>query len=323
MRFLYLGDPHVQVNNIEESEKLMQFVLDTANHSKINTLIILGDLMHTHSVLRTQVLDFWSRWISILDKQEFNTFILVGNHDALSNSDMSLHSLKVFKQMNLKSVTIIDKPTKDINGFGYLPYIHKAEDFIAEANKLTDSLLICHGEFSGSQYENGYYSPHGVNPDELKAKLVISGHVHKRQRFGKVIHPGTARWLTNSEANHEKGLWLVDHSPDGTIEREEFIDSSSVCTPLISVTWNEGEDMPQLPENAKVFLELIGSQIWVTKQKSLLKGKVAISSKVTDREFVKIRKSGSNLVDFINNIYETKVDKEKLIEYLNKLNCLE
>lgn len=98
-KVLRVGDPHAKINNLEEMSKLMDFVLETARLHKVSQIEILGDLFHTHAVLRLEVQEFWAKYIGLLS-HHFPTIILVGNHDLSGNYNSSFSSQHVwtFKQ---------------------------------------------------------------------------------------------------------------------------------------------------------------------------------------------------------------------------------
>lgn len=318
MRILRVGDPHVKVSNLEESERLLEFVLATAKTRSVDRIEILGDLHHTHAIVRLEVLAFWHKWLRHL-AESFQTIVLVGNHDMSGNTNSTLHALMVVE--STERLLIVDKPT--LKGvFGYMPYIHDAEQFIAEANKLVDQgakLIVCHGTFKGSKYDNGFYAPDGIDATRISVPL-ISGHVHTRQRFGNVIYPGTSRWDTASDANQEKGLWLVEHGQNGEILQEEFIDTSSVCSPIYSVEWKEGEAAPEAlsKPNARIAVELIGSSDWISQVKGSLKGKVSVRTRFTDKKQER-RQTSQSLHGFIQEVFDSSADKAELISLLQDL----
>jgi DNA repair exonuclease SbcCD nuclease subunit len=326
IKILYVGDVHVQVSNLDESERLLHFVNDTALEQKVDRIVILGDLFHTFALLRLEVIDFWKDWLDNLS-EICETVVLVGNHDMgnSGNDDHKTNALNVYTLMKKKNLRIVEHP--QVHGpFGYISYIHDNEKFIQTANALTDQgakVIIAHMEADGAQYENGYYSPNGVDLNRLKCDLIISGHIHSRQRFGKLILPGIARWLTTSDANQERGLWLVEHDDKtGAILKEEFIDTSSVCSPIRAITWQEGEEAPKpWGDNDRVALELIGSSEWIIKQKVNLKGKCAFKTKITDTKKTEGRKPGRNLEDFIKNVF-TSTNKESLLRCAKELNLV-
>lgn len=320
MKILRLGDPHVRPNNIEEANKLMAFVRSTAIHFKVDGVEILGDLFHTHAVIRLEVLEFWRKWFRQLG--DLPVTVLVGNHDKDGDYGSNSHALSVFKREQGESPEIIDK-AQQIGIYAYMPFYHDTKQFVIDANKMAANgakVLVCHQTFAGSQYETGFYSPDGINPDELNFDTIISGHIHKEQICGKVDYPGTAKWDTIADANEDKGIWIYEHDDiTGKVLSRTKISTKDIVTPIISLTWKEGEEAPIVPEKSKVAIELIGSSDWVSKQKKTLKGKVSIQTKITDQKRASSRKAGNSLEFFISNMYPTTMDRENLMKVAKEL----
>lgn len=326
MKTLYIGDPHIKVSNLDEAEKLMHFAQDLALKEKVDRIILLGDLFHTHAVLRLEVLEFWDAWLDIFSEL-CETFVLVGNHDQTGDYNLHTNALSVFKHLQRKNrnLKIVENPQRH-GLFAFMPYYHDRDEFIRVANTMAlegAKVLVCHQTFSGSTFENGFYAPEGIDPDKLNHDLVISGHIHKRQRFGKVIYPGTAKWDTASDANEPKGLWLVHHWDEtGVITDESFVDTSQVVTPIISLEWKEGDMKPAaliVPGHAKISVELIGSSNWVNQQKTDLKSQFSIKTRITDKTKPENRKAGVNLEDFISNLFVSTMDKSALLNFAKEL----
>ena len=325
MNSLRVGDPHVKPNNLKESEALMWFVLDKALELKADRIEILGDVFDNHSLIRLEVLEFWHKWFATFASQvSFKTIVLVGNHDLTGDYSNTYSALHPFLSLENKNFKIVHEPYLD-GAYGYLPYIHDNEKFVEEANKLAQqgaTVLVSHPNFQGAVYDNGTNLDGGVDPDLLdnRYRHLIGGHIHTEIEIGRVWYTGNPRWLTKSCANKKKGIWLVEHSDTGQILSKEFISTESVCVPIRSIQWHEGEEMPMIPENAKVDIELIGSSNWVTKQKLELKG-VSISSKITDTKRSRERKSGKSLFEFLSKHYESD-KREKLLSYMKGLNLV-
>lgn len=316
MRILRVGDPHVRPSNIDESEKLFEFIASTALSEKVDRIELLGDLFHTHSVLRLEVVEFWDNWLDRLS-DICQVVVLIGNHDMSGDYHSSSHALSVFYRIKKTNLQIVELPF--ISGkIGYLPYYHDREKFVEEANFLGVNTLVCHQTFSGSTYENGFYAQDGVNPDLLNVKQIISGHIHKEQTLGKVIYPGTARWDSASDANEDKGIWIFEHDNNGSILGSKKISTAHVCQPLISLVWLEGTDAPVIPENSRTMVECIGSSTFIAQAKALFKGKVKLKTKITDKPSRSKRKTSVSVLDFLDNSYVTKVNKEKLKAYLKE-----
>lgn len=338
MKILRVGDPHIRPSNIEEADRLMTFVKDIVVGGKVDRLEILGDLFHTHAVIRLEVLEFWNKWLEIFSSL-VETIVLVGNHDQSGDYNSRSHALRPFKRMQSGIETsdsytkpkpglrIIDSPVR-IGIFLYAPYIHGESAFKDAVRGANDGpgakILVCHQTFAGSQYDNGFYAPDGFNPDDLLEifDLIISGHIHKEQVIcnGRVDYPGTSKWDSASDANERKGIWLYEHDDiTGKVLSRDMISTENVVTPIVSVVWNEGEEAPKLPENAKISLELVGSSAWIAKNKQGFKGKVSVKSKITDKEKSNLRKAGKGLEDFLLNVYSTNMNRNDLVQYAREL----
>lgn len=323
IKVLRLGDPHAKPANLEEMDRLLQFVEQTAKAYMVDRIEILGDLFHTHAIINLFVLEFWQNWLQRLANQ-CAVFVLVGNHDQSGDYNSTAYALSVFH--HIKNVVIVGKPVN--HGFtGFMPYIHDKEQFIESANRLADqgaTVLVCHNTIEGSKYENGMWAPDGIDLSRISPKFihVISGHIHSKQEFDRVKYPGTAMWQSVSDANQAKGIHLYDHDQStGKILAEEFISTENVCEPLLVFEYREGDTPPTYPENARVTVELIGTSEWINKEKDRFKGKVGFKSKITDKFKANSRKSGKSLEEFILTSFEvtTGITKESLLEYMRGL----
>lgn len=323
MRILRVGDPHIRPQNISEAERLMEFVLKIIQGGKVDRLEIMGDLFHTHAVIRLEVLEFWDKWLQAF-RDAVETVVLVGNHDMSGDYHSGSHALSVFKRLQNERLKIVDAPTA-IGIFGYVPYIHGEPAFKDAVRAMADSgakVLCCHQTFAGSKYDNGFYAKDGINPDDLPFDTIISGHIHKEQIFanGKVDYPGTPKWDTASDANEKKGVWLYEHDDTtGKVISRDMISTEKVCTPILAFTWLEGEEMPVIPDNAKASIELVGSGDWVSTKKKALKGKASVKTKITDRARRVERKPSNSLENFLMTTYATNMDRQVLLDYAKEL----
>lgn len=323
IRSLYCGDPHFKHVHKDEMDRLMGFVYDTAYKKDVDQVVILGDLNDSFGVLRTENLTFWNKWLTQLSSLKSKLYVLVGNHDKRNqgNDEDTENSLDVFNLIDSDRLFIIKSPV-NFGLFGFIPYIHDKKVFVEKANLLKQQgakVLVCHSEFDGGAYDNGFFIKDGIKPEDLDYDLVISGHIHTRSTIGKIRYPGTARWLTSSDANKEKGLWLVEHdSNTGLILKEEFLDTSHICAPIYSYQYKEGEEEPSIPDNSRASIELVGSSEWVSKQKVKFKGKASISVKITDKTKSNNRKTGNNLFYFIDKTFELSkgIEKEDFMKFM-------
>jgi hypothetical protein len=173
---------------------------------------------------------------------------------------------------------------------------------------------VCHQTFDGSQYENGFYSEGGINVALVsKFEQVISGHIHKTQKFANIFYPGTPRWDSISDANENKAIWLF--SDDGS---SEAISTREVCRPLLSIEVNEGEELPKIDAGARTHVKLVGSSAWIASVSKELKGAgVRISAKPTDTRFSADAKRLSSIDEYAKAFkFDDGLQAADVIEYI-------
>lgn len=317
MRVLRVGDPHITVRNIPEAEKLVRFIKELAADKEVDTIEFMGDQFHTHAVLRVEVVDFWRRAFKEL---ELPILALVGNHDQPGSreKEQKMNALQVFK--SIPYVKIVDKPFEN-NGILYMPYMSDHDLLIKLCQESDAKVLVAHQTFTGAQYENGFYAPDGIDPEQFPQSEIISGHIHKCQQVGKCFYVGTPKWDSMSDANEDKGVWIFDHNEDGTVASKEFYSTKEVVTPIYKHVINEGEEEPELFENARNYIELRGKSAWIKEMKKKYKGKAQIKAKPIDRKMPKLdRQTKHNIFDFLDNDFAPidGVNKNTIKEYLKQ-----
>lgn len=319
MKILRVGDPHITVRNIPEAQKLIEHVYDIAWKNQVNRVEFMGDLFHTHAVVRVEVLDFWKTTFMGFLKANIPVLALVGNHDQPGSKEKEqvMNSLNVFSEL----ATIIDRP-RIIDNIAYAPYMSDHNSLIEACERMYQSgakkLLVAHQTFTGAQYENGFYAEDGLDPAHIAQDSIISGHIHMQQEIGKCFYIGTPKWDTMSDANEDKGIWLFEHASDGSVLSKEFFSTKNVVTPIYKHVLTEGENEPELIVSAKNYIELRGQSAWIKKMKKKYKGIAQIKAVPTDRKMVRLESTSENIYDFLKSSFQTVdgVSKEQVNEYL-------
>lgn len=264
--FIWVGDLHVKKENIEESRRIMKWVDEQAQLNGGVPVILAGDQYNDHSIARVEVVSFWTE---CLRNMKSKVIALVGNHDA--NSDMSLS----FMDSHNDNAFVVSKPwISDARIAGHLsrclllPFFRKNDDFIqalVEAASLGVKTVFCHQEANGGHYDNGFYSSGGFDmsliPESIS--ILISGHIHKNQEFGKIWYPGTARHLTRSDIGEVKGIWLMN--VDGS-QRSFIPTPKEVSEPFTQIDIVEGITSTfdiKSTDSARTFVNITGSSDYI------------------------------------------------------------
>lgn len=169
-------------------------------------VVNLGDFMDTHAVLRSEIMSVFKDHIDyVTGNLGIKYFYILGNHDMFRPNDATYHALQAFK--GIPKFTVVDERIDfNVNAdITMLPYIHSAKDFPNETNKI----LICHQDFLGADY--GFIkSEYGKDPREVKADIIISGHIHRKQDISQVVYPGSPFSQSADDIEQVKGLMLFD-----------------------------------------------------------------------------------------------------------------
>jgi DNA repair exonuclease SbcCD nuclease subunit len=328
MRFLFVGDPHARVSNLDEMRKLIDFLCALENRERFDFIFLAGDLFNDHAVVRLEVAQFWRESLIKLSGAYRQVSVLVGNHDMAGNKQMEkgTNALHLVTK-EISKVELIDRPmTPDGSSptVAAIPYMSSEEEFLAEASRLhaegATDLLLCHQTFNGAKYDNGFYAPGGFDLSKVPQKQVISGHIHTAQDFDKCWYPGTPRWENRNDANLEKGVWDVEIN-GGAMSRA-LISTKDAVTPIVEQIIKEGEEPPPLPyENVKLYVELVGTSEWIKKTKEKYRGIASIKCTPKDTKLkFGSQGRGMTLEQYLDGYFDTSlVSKAALKEAVRKL----
>jgi hypothetical protein len=201
-KLLLVGDVHATPGEIQDCEALLSLIVETIDKYSVDKVVFLGDQHHCHATLDSRVVGFWTD--AIHHKLGIESAFLIGNHDFLTPSIMMPHSMVAHKLVD--GVTIVDSPVQLDNTFCCaMPYFYNPEEFVKACIKFKDenpgvNVLLCHQTFMGADEGLGFFSKDAVEPSAVPFKIIISGHIHKPMRLGKVWYLGSPRWRTLSDA---------------------------------------------------------------------------------------------------------------------------
>lgn len=329
-RVLFIGDPHLKITRFDLSMRFLRWIDEVIQDVSPDLVVNLGDTFDTHSVVRSEILTEFSKHVDRATKICEYVYVL-GNHDMFKPDNSKYHALQTMK--GKEAFTVVDEPmilaNKDIT---YVPYIHNFREFPI----IETPICVAHQTFIGCDY--GYYRPDiGVDADKINAEIIISGHIHKKQTFGKVIYPGTPFAQSVSDINQTKGVMLFDTET----YKYSFIDSplpqwrgmklqissdNSTQQMHEHIITNINEEDHWVIDMAGPRAELIAYIDSEEMTKIREKSDVRIRATYTDKnkEKVKIRAASIEeiLSQYVDKVYDGSLDKgiikDKALEILGK-----
>lgn len=222
MKTLFVGDVHATPEELGDCRALFDLVRKLCVSELVDEVCLLGDSYHSNNVVRVEVMNFWRNAFNDL-RSVVSVSALVGNHD-YAGEGSKIHAMAAHHEQ----IEVVDRPVLR-NGILFMPYYSDRTAFVADANRMGGSTLVCHQTFAGSKYENGFYAEDGVDPDLLHHERIVSGHIHTPQIFGKVTYVGSPRWRTLSDANVERALWLYEFDHLGRVLSKLSFDTGETC----------------------------------------------------------------------------------------------
>ena len=323
-KILIIGDAHLKPSNLNTVKTFLGWILDMVDLHKPDEVIYLGDVYHTHAVIRSEIMTLVTEHVKALTKL-VPTYILIGNHDCAHAKTPEIHAWIPFMH-GYENLTIIDKPTS-IDGISYLPYIDTNSEFEAALDiaMKENYLVFCHQTFRNANFGFIVAKEGTTVPMDYKG-LIVAGHIHKQQTLGPVWYPGTPYAQEASDAGEVKGINLLDTAtgditfiqsplPQWITKKASTADFESKVLEMVKGDKNHLVISGPAPEitalmETQRFREL-KKEYGFSVKKDVTVGNV-------DRTVRSANTIEAAIVQYIDAVYDGEVDREVL-----KVKCLE
>lgn len=297
-RYLLVGDPHVVPDEVEDARALMKFAMNVATEARCVGIVLMGDLHHTHAVVRLEVTTFWREIFEEGRERNISFVLMRGNHDGFVDPAAGYASaLDAYN--DFENVYVVWK-SHVRDGVIFMSYCHTEEEFLEECRRLDfgphkgAGTVLCHQTFDGSKYENGFPAPGGFDLSKVPQTNIISGHIHTPQRVGKCWYVGAPRWRSVSDANVDRAIWMVAFDmKTGVPVSWVPHDTGSVCSRIIHLVDSPAAPAPtEMDPRHRYHVDVVGPREWVDARKSAFPG-ARIRTSVTGAAPPRVRESGN------------------------------
>jgi DNA repair exonuclease SbcCD nuclease subunit len=197
MKLIAIGDPHIKIDNIPETELFIQRLCALIKTEQPDAVVVLGDLLHTHERVHTTPLNKAYDMILALRELCERVYILVGNHDYKNNQQFLTDNHWMNGMKEWDGVTVVDKVVHDtvagvhIVLVPYVPPGRFQEALHTGPSFLNAGIIFAHQEFSGCKMGAIVSIEGDVWPKDYPQ--VVSGHIHSNQTIGtNVYYPGSS-----------------------------------------------------------------------------------------------------------------------------------
>ena len=309
MKHILFTDLHVGLNiNNEVWEKLpidaVDHLTQTARRRNINSILFLGDFYHTRKELSIKTIDSGRQVCELLN--DFQTYIICGNHDAYFKNSIELTSLQTIDKFN--NIKVITEPTIIYDKIGLCPWSCSYSD-------LKVPILMGHFDIKNFKMNDSSISLSGEEISSFKNyELVLSGHYHCYSKLKNVIYIGNMYGHSFNDVDSSRGYWIFD---DESLDMEfvEF-EGAPKFIKIIDMDFDENKIKNNI---VKVFLtkEYSEQEIldYLTRLKSL------------DPLELNVDYSKIEIIEQDNNSNEINLDslneKQIFLNYLDKISLPE
>ncbi len=224
-KILVVGDIHIKLDNIPDIQLLMTKLEHELKSRSPDALILLGDVLHTHERIHTTCLNQAEQLFQMCTKY-VPTYVLVGNHDYISNSQFltTNHWMTPFKCW--ENLTIVDHVVSfSIKGetFVACPYVpdgRMVEALDTYPDWKNASMIFGHQSLDGVKM--GAITTEKVEEWKATYPFLCSGHIHDKQRVQpNLYYTGTPMQHAYGE-KHNKTICMFTVENGKMVEHDEF-----------------------------------------------------------------------------------------------------
>ena len=263
IKILIIGDTHFKVNNSDQTNILVDSIIELVIKHKPKLIVFLGDIFDNHSTVNVLQMYRFSYLIKRI-KDMAEIYILVGNHDMIDNKQFfpEAHSLVLMDGLN-DNITIVNK-TKTWNKHGikllFVPYLPPGR-FVEGLNIIEDwntyDAIFAHQDFNGACGNSRYKVKKGDGWNE-NLPMVFNGHIHTPQMIGsKILCPGAS--IQESFADTPERYVILLKFDDNLKQNIEKIRINSLELKEISLNIRDAYNYTP-PSMTKLKIELVGTQ---------------------------------------------------------------
>lgn len=273
-KIAFCSDLHIskELLRLTECLNFLDYLKKYCKENDIHYVVIGGDLFHTSNNIRNQMYIPFFNKLYEFKEEGLELIIFPGNHDITnSDNDCIAESFKPFSHFVKKSETI------NIDGTDY--------DFLAYTQNPSEIPNKGQVLFTHLEVEGFMFNPYQKCEDKTFTKdtfdqyeLVVSGHIHKMQKSGNIVFPGSPYSTRKDEAGNHY-FAVIDGTDCDLVEYNE-------APEYMTVTIEDALLDKTIDYNNKIVEVEIGSKVesWVKLRNIIInKGAVEVNPK-----FVKV-----------------------------------
>lgn len=226
MRLICTADWQTRFQNLPESERAADRILELCVKHRLEAIAVAGDIKHHYNPLDFRIIDFWQKFIGRLRDKNVLPLMVLGNHDRIGLYQDERNWLSILKNAGAQVFDTADVVNFKEGRVHILPFTGTPERLEKETKWLKEQkpnpkkdILIFHQTISGAKFNKTAIveSGQGIPLSALRAeqyKYCIGGDIHLPQRVAEnVWYTGSPFPMDWGEVNQQKVFAIV--TPEG------------------------------------------------------------------------------------------------------------
>jgi DNA repair exonuclease SbcCD nuclease subunit len=218
-KILFFSDLHLGVHQnsnswIDLSLKVADFIADTMDKHKIDTIIFAGDAFHDRHEIGVNTLHGAKTFFERLS--EYNIFMIPGNHDAFLSSTAEVNSIEILTN---KKISVFSKPVlleAAERKIFLCPWKSDYKTFFNDSDIKSVDMIVGHFELVNFKMNSNKICDHGDCAQDLflYTNSIVTGHFHcrdlrKYEDDKYVLYLGSPYEMDFGDRGQEKGVTII------------------------------------------------------------------------------------------------------------------
>jgi DNA repair exonuclease SbcCD nuclease subunit len=241
-QYLLLSDTHLGLYGSNDNWheivlKLFQTIADFCVKNNVKKIIHLGDFFDNRKSLNVKTISYAIQIAKILN--DFETYLLVGNHDTFFKNQIYPHSLVIFNEYD--NINVIDAPWQLDGDIGLIPWR-------CGFGQIELPYLMGHFEINDFRMNSGYIMKRAeLNRSDFNGfKQVISGHYHTPMVEDDINYIGAPYHQSFADVG-ERGFYLWSRDKD--MQFIEYTDAPHFMKVTATESMTQNIDAPFIKGN--------------------------------------------------------------------------
>lgn len=223
MRIAILGDTHFGARGDSPyfhnyfKKFYTELFFPYLKENNIKYIVQLGDVFDRRKFVNYNTLNQAKEYFFEPLNRDFESWLLVGNHDTYFKNTNDVNSLKLLltEYKNIHQVHKCQDVSIDGLSMALVPWIcqENYNEVMSDIEMTKSQILMGHFEIEGFEMHKGAYCDNGIDSSIFsKFDTVLSGHFHTKSSRGNIIYTGTPYEMTWSDYDDQKGFHILDTS---------------------------------------------------------------------------------------------------------------